>query len=133
MSEKRLFVLAHPEARRRAMNAVAEAPDGFRVQVSPQSRNLEQNALLWVLLTAFAEQLEWPVNGQMTRLAAEDWKDLLTAAYKRETTRVAMGLDGGMVMLGMRTSRMDKTQFAEFLDFVMSVAADRGVEIEVAA
>lgn len=112
------------------MNAVAEAPEGWRVKVEPPSRNLEQNALLWVLLTAFAEQLQWPVNGQMTRLAAEDWKDLLTAAYKRETTRVAMGLDGGMVMLGMRTSRMTKPQFAEFLEFVMSVAADRGVEIE---
>ena len=130
MSDKQLFVLAHAEARRRAAAAVANAPDGWRVKVEPPARNLEQNALLWVLLTAFSEQLQWPVNGQMTHLSPEDWKDLLTAAYKRETQRVAMGIDGGMVMLGMRTSRMTKPQFAELIEFVYSVAAARGVELD---
>jgi len=129
VSEKQLFVLAHAEARRRAVAAVTNAPDGWRIKVEPPARNLEQNALLWVLLTAFSEQLQWPVNGQMTHLSPEDWKDLLTAAYKRETQRVAMGIDGGMVMLGMRTSRMTKPQFAELIEFIQAVAADRGVEL----
>jgi hypothetical protein len=63
----------------------------------------------------------------MTKLSPEDWKDLLTAAYRRETQRVAMGLDGGMVMLGLRTSKMSKREFSEFLDFVHATAEDRGV------
>ena len=128
MSDKRLFVLSHLEARKRAAQAVAEAPDGYRVCIEPPKRNLEQNALLWVWLTAFAEQKQWPVNGAMQQLSPEDWKDLLTAAYRRESTRVAMGLDGGMVMLGLRTSEMDKPDFAAFLDFVQSMAAAHGVE-----
>lgn len=128
-TERKLFVLAHPEARRRAMAAVADAPEGWRVTVQEPTRNLEQNALLWVLLGAFAKQLQWPVNGQMVRLEAEEWKDILSAAFKRETQRVAMGLDGGMVLLGMRTSKMGKTQFGEFLEFVQATAAARGVEL----
>lgn len=129
MSDKRLFVLAHLEARKRAAQAVAEAPEGYRVTIEPPKRNGEQNALLWVLLSAFADQLVWPVNGAMVKLTPEEWKDILTAAYRKETQRVAMGLDGGMVMLGMRTSKLNKRQFAELIEFVQSVAVDRGVEL----
>jgi TRAP-type mannitol/chloroaromatic compound transport system permease small subunit len=42
-------------------------------------------------------------------------------------------LFGGMVMLGMRTSQMSRRAFAEFIDFVQSVAADRGVALETEA
>jgi hypothetical protein len=36
-------------------------------------------------------------------------------------------------MLGLRTSKMGKKQFSEFLDFLHSVAADRGVIVDKAA
>lgn len=132
MSDKRLFILdAHPQARRRCAAFIVEgAPPGYTVTIAPPKRNSEQNALLWVLLTAFSEQLVWPVNGQMVKLEPEEWKDILSAAFKKETQRVAMGIGGGMVMLGMRTSQMGKREFAEFIEFVQSVAADRGVELE---
>ena len=124
------FILAHDLARRRAVAAVAEAAAGYVVTVEEPRRNLEQNALMWVLLQAFADQLVWPVNGQMVNLEAEEWKDLLTAAFRQETVRVAMGLRGGMVMLGARTSKMGKQQMADFITFIQSEAADRGVELQ---
>ena len=127
MTDKRMFVLAHHEARRRAVAAVAEAPEGWMVTVAPPRRNLDQNALLWVLLTAFSEQLKWPVNGAMVQLEPEEWKDVLTAAYRNESQRIAMGLNGGMVILGMRTSQLSKREFAEFIEFIHSVAVERGV------
>lgn len=130
MSDKRLFILAHPEARRRAAQCVAEAPEGWRVTVEPPKRTLDQNALLWPLLECFSKQLEWPVNGRMVKLEPDEWKDILSAAYKQESQRVAMGLNGGMVMLGLRTSKMTKAQFSEFIEFLLSVAADRGVVVE---
>ena len=123
-------ILAHHEARRRAIAAVAEAPDGYAVTIKAPTRNLEQNALLWVLLTAFSEQLKWPVNGEMVLLSPEEWKDVLTAAYRNEGLRIAAGLNYGMVVLGMRTSQLSKRKFAEFIEFVQSVAADRGVTLE---
>ena len=127
-----VYILAHDLARRRAMAAVADAPDGYVIRVEEPRRNLEQNALLWVLLDAFSRQLQWPVNGAMARLTAEEWKDILSAAFKREAVRVAMGLDGGMVMLGQRTSKMGKREFAEFIEFIQAAAADRGVQLDEA-
>ena len=129
MTDKRRFVLAHPQARQRAIECVAEAPDGWTVIVAPPKRSTSQNAMLWPLLECFAAQAEWPVNGRMTKLEAEDWKSILSAAYQRETQRVAMGLDGGLVILGLRTSKMSKARFSEFLEFIMATAADRGVAI----
>lgn len=130
MSDKRTFYLAHAEARRRAVEFVANAPDGWRITAQEPPRNLDQNALLWVYLTAFSAQLLWPVNGAMVTLTPEEWKDVLSAAFRNETQRIAMGLNGGMVILGLRTSRMSKRQFAEFIEFIQSVAADRGVVLE---
>ena len=130
---KQTYILAHPTARQRAVDAVRNAPDGFCVTVAEPSRNLEQNAAQWPILQAFADQLKWPVNGSMESLTAEEFKDILTAAFKRETVRVAMGLDGGMVMLGARTSQMGKREFSEWLDFLHATAAARGVELEEVA
>ena len=129
-ADKAYFVLAHSEARRRAMAAVANAPQGWRITIEPPRRSLDQNSLLWPLLQRFAEQALWPVNGAMVQMDADDWKDVLTAAFRQETQRIAMGLNGGMVILGMRTSKMSKAQFSEFIEFIQSVAADRGVELE---
>lgn len=130
MSTKQRFILAHDMARRGAMEAVARAPAGFVVEVREPSRNLDQNALLWVLLTEFSRQLEWPVNGKMVSLSPDDWKTILSASFRRETQRMTQGVDGGLVMLGARTSQMGKREFAEFIEFIQSVAAARGVELE---
>jgi hypothetical protein len=65
----------------------------------------------------------------MCQLSPEEWKDILSAAFRRETVRVAMGLDGGMVMLGARTSTMGKKEFSEWLDFLNATAALRGVNV----
>ena len=126
---KQVFHLVHDEARRRAIAAVQSAPEGYVVKVSEPVRSLDANAAQWPLLEAFAKQLKWPVNGSMVSLDAEDWKSLLTAAFRRETVRVAQGLDGGMVMLGVRTSKMKKKEFSEWLTFLHATAAMRCVTL----
>lgn len=98
------------------------------MRVSEPTRNLEQNAAQWPILHAFSEQLEWPVNGRLTRLAPEEWKDILTAAFNGEQ-RMAEGLGGGFVFLGTRTREMSKERFSEWLDFLKATAVERGVEI----
>ena len=124
-----VFNLVHQQARQRAIEAVRDAPDGYQVRITEQRRNLDQNAAQWPILQAFAEQLQWPVNGQFCKLTADEWKNVLSAAFTRETVRVAMGLDGGMVMLGLRTSKMGKKQFSEWLEYLHATAADRGVNL----
>lgn len=119
----------HDLARRRAVAAVAESPAGWVVTVKEPTRSLEANAAMWPILQAFSEQLEWPVNGRMVKMTPEEWKDVLTAAFRGEQVRLAMGLAGGVVMLGLRTSKMGKREFSDFLEFLWATAADRGVVV----
>lgn len=128
-ADKQYFRLVHTEARRRAAQACQNAPDGQIVTIAEAGRTLDQNAAQWPLLQAFADQLQWPINGRMEWLLKEDWKDLLTAAFKQETARVAPGLDGGMVLLGQRTSKFGKKQFSDWLEFLNATAAARDVDL----
>lgn len=123
---KQRFVLAHAQARTRAAEAVRLAPDGYAVTVGPVSRSLDQNSLLWPLLTDIARQVRWPVDGDLVLLAEEDWKDLFTAALRRNQ-RMARGLEGGVVMLGSRTSRMNKAEFSDLIEMIYAFGAERGV------
>ena len=124
------FILCHATARANAVKAVQEAPEGYVVQIKEPGRSLIQNSAQWPILQAFSEQLEWPVNGVMQKLSPEEFKDVLTAAFRKETApRLAAGIDGGVVMLGMRTSKMTKAEFSEWLEFLHAVAVVKGVEL----
>lgn len=59
-------------------------------------------------------------------MSPDDWKDVLTANWHREV-RMAAGIDGGVVMLGQRTSKMTKEQMAELIDLMLAFGAERGV------
>ena len=126
---KRVFRLVHAQARANALNCVAEADHGMVVTVAEPTRNLEQNAAMWPILQAFSDQLQWPVNGAMVRMTPDEWKDVLSAAFRKETVRVAMGLEGGMVMLGSRTSKFSVREMSEFLEFLHATAAARDVDL----
>jgi hypothetical protein len=125
--DRQVFVLSHPLARRNAARACAEAPDGFRVEIKPRTRTLDQNALLWSCLTDIAKQVQWPVNGRHEYLTADEWKAIFSASLKQEQ-RMAMGLQGGFVMLGERTSRMSIKQMTELIDLIHAFGNERGVQ-----
>ncbi len=101
------------------------------VTVERETRTLANNAAQWPILNAFADQLQWPINGYMVYMTSEEWKDVLSSAFKQETVRLAMGLDGGVVMLGARTSKFKREDWPDWMAFLESVAADRGVKIPV--
>lgn len=127
MAVLRVFVLSHAGARQRASEFLHRVADGVAVTFKEVNRTSYQNSVQWPILEAFAEQLLWPVNGAMVRMTSEEWKDVLSAAFRGESVRLASGLNGGVVMLGMRTSQMSKREFSEWLDFLQATAADRGV------
>lgn len=129
MSEKRFFRFVSDSARRLAAEFCLTAPDGWVAKFSEATRTLDQNAAQWPILQAFAEQLQWPINGRMEWITDEDWKDILTAAFRQELARVAPGLNGGMVLLGARTSQFGKREFSDWLEFLHATAADRGVVV----
>lgn len=109
---KQSFVLSHDEARRRAVQAVQDAPQGYAVIVKPPARNLEQNALLWALLADVSEEVVW--HGR--KLSPEAWKHIFTSSLKRQD--VVPGLDGGFVVLGLSTSQMSKAEFSDLIELI---------------
>lgn len=122
----RIYILAHQEARRRASAAIFDAPDGYTVTVAAPKRSGDQNARMWVLLGALADQVVW--HGQ--KLSPAEWKDMATAALKQQ--RVVPGIEGGFVVLGTSTSAMTKAEMVELQDFVETFGAEHNVNFEPA-
>lgn len=116
------FILSHAVARQNAAKAVSEAPDGMVVEIKEPTRNLEQNAKLWAMLSEVAQQVEW--YGR--KLSAEDWKHVFTASLAKQD--VVPGIDGGFVVLGKSTSKMSKREFAELIELIYAFGAERGVK-----
>ena len=116
------FILSHDTARQRAIAAVTSAPDGMVVEVKPPTRSLDQNALLWPLLTELSQQVEWYGN----KLTPDEWKDVLTAGLKKQ--KAVPGIDGGFVVIGAHTSKMSKAEFSELVELVYCFGAEHGVE-----
>lgn len=126
--DKRFFRFVHAEARRRAADCCMTAPDGYVAVISEPTRTLDQNADQWPYLEGFSQQRQWPVNGELVWMSAEEWKDVLTAAFEQENVRLAQGLNGGVVMLGSRTSQFGQKKFREWMEFLRATAALKGVE-----
>lgn len=118
---KRIYRLVHAQARQLAAEHCLTAPDEYVVTVSEPTRNLEQNALLWALLSEVSAQVDW--YGQ--KLTSEEWKDVFSASLKQQ--KVVPGLDGGFVVCGQRTSQMGKKEFGELIELIQAFGAERGV------
>lgn len=119
-----IYVLSHPTARKRALEAVQTAPDGYVVTIKEATRNLEQNAALWALLGEISSQVDW--HGQ--KLTPEDWKAVFTATLRK--LRVVPNLDGtGFVALGQSTRKMTKSEFSELIELATAFAVQHGVKL----
>lgn len=79
------------------------------------------------MLRDFSKQVQWQVNGSLVYMDEYDWKDIFTAALKKHN-RVAQGLDGGFVFLGMRTHKMKKHEIIDLIEFMYAEGAERGVK-----
>ena len=125
--DKQVFVLSHPLARRNAVHACANAPEGYRVEIKPKTRTTAQNDMMWSILTDISRQVQFVVNGALVSIEPEEVKDILTAGLKQEM-RMAMGLNGGMVMLGQRTSRMSVRDMTQLIELAHAFGDEKGVE-----
>ena len=124
MSDRRLFVLAHTEARKRAAQAVAEAPEGYVVRIEPPRRNLDQNAALHAKITEISQRMEWCGK----RLDVDTWKRLLVGAWSRaenEPVTMLPALDGnGVEIIFRRTSTLTKRECSDLLEWINAWAAE---------
>lgn len=120
--EKMVFRLVHSTARQLASKACINAPDGFVVEIKPRTRSLDQNAKMWAMLADLSRQVEW--YGQ--RLTSEEWKDVLTAALKKQ--KAVPGIDGGFVVIGARTRNMTIREMSDLVELMYAFGAERDVQ-----
>jgi hypothetical protein len=117
---------------RLAYQCATEMASGAAVEVVlrpvKSRRSLEQNAMLWALLSDVSRQVMWVVDGRETKLDPESWKDIFTASLTKEM-RVAQGIDGGVVLLGRRTSKMTVAEMADLITLIQAFCAERGVRL----
>lgn len=107
----------------RVLEAIAEAPLGARVTLKGPRRTNDQNALMWVLLSAFADQ----VVHCGRKYDAADWKEIFMHALGKELA-FAPSLDGdSIVAFGRRTSLLSKEEMSDLIELIMSEGAKRGV------
>jgi hypothetical protein len=91
------------------------------VEAKRETRSLEQNARLWALLTDVSKQVDWYGH----KLTPEEWKDVFTAALKKE--KVVPGINGGFVVLGQSTSKMSIAEMVELQTLIEAFGADKDV------
>jgi hypothetical protein len=120
---KQTFVMSHDLARRRAMQAVADAPAGYVIQVSEPTRSLEQNARMWAMLADISRQVVW--HGK--KLDTDSWKAVFTASLKKLNVVPNLTNDG-FVVLGMSTSKMSKAEMSELQELMAAFGAEHSVK-----
>lgn len=118
---KRIWKITGEAARKAACREILSAAEGYVVTLAEPTRTLDQNSLLWPLLTEVSKQVDWYGN----KLTADEWKDVFSAALKKQ--KVVPGLDGGFVVCGQSTSRMSKREFSDLVELIYAFGAERGV------
>lgn len=100
---------------------------GHRLElvIKKEKRSNKQNKKLWATLGDISRQVDWYGD----KLSPVDWKVMLTASLRRQ--RAVRGIDGGFVVLGESTSKMDKTEMSELLELAMAFGAQQGVQFAV--
>lgn len=86
-----------------------------------KKRTDPQNNTMWSMLGDVAKQVEW--YGR--KLSAEEWKDVFTAAIKK--LDVVPGIDGGFVVIGAHTSKMDTKELGLIIDTIHLFGSERNV------
>ena len=128
---KQQFHLVNDAIKQNAISYIRDMPvDQKRplvLEIKEPTRTIEQNKKMWPLLKDLSDQVIWFGN----KYDSDDWKDLITAMVaksKKQEQRMAPGLDGGVVMFGQRTSKMNVRQMVEVIEAIYWFGTQQGVQ-----
>lgn len=118
-------ILSSDITRERFCRWVKAAPRNTVASLKGVKRSIPQNARLWAMLTDVAAQAEWAGKKRTTW----QWKDLFSGAVKAASNNleVVPGLEGGFMILGLRTSEMTKAEMADLQTYIEAWGAEHGV------
>lgn len=114
------------QSRQDAARACWMAPVGSTMEIKTDTRNTDQNRLMWALLTDVARQVVWPPESGM-KLTPDDWKLIFMDALNQEMRLVPNASMNGYVNLGRSTSRLSKSEFSDLLELIRAFGAKHEV------
>ena len=105
-----------------AKRLIDAAPVDAVVTVKEATRNADQNALMWALLSDISR-----AKPDGRKHTPEVWKSLFMSACGHEV-QFAQGLDGNPFPVGFRSSRLSVRQMADLITFIQAWGDERGVK-----
>ncbi len=114
--------LVGPSQRATAHRLVDVAPQGAVLNVRPPARSSEQNSLMWCLLSDIAR-----AKPEGRELTTDKWKALFMDAIGIPADWEP-GLNGGVVNVGYRSSRLTKAEMSDLIEQMYSYGTEHGVE-----
>lgn len=115
-------ILNNAMDREKAIAWIRKAPHNCIVTFKKSLRTPPQNDRMWAMLTDVAQQVTH--NGK--RYSPEQWKCLFMHACGYEA-HFMPGLNGEPFPAGFRTSKMNKEQMTELMDFIDAWGTQNGV------
>jgi len=115
-------ILIDAERRNRAHFLIDKAPDGFVVKVGEQKRTGEQNNKMWAMLSEIS--IANP-KGYL-KAAPEIWKCRFLSALGHEC-ETDIGLDGQPYVIGMKSSTLTKSEFAQLIELILAFGAQENI------
>jgi hypothetical protein len=116
-------ILASPKQRDLAVSLIACAPDNAVVTIREATRNADQNAKLWAMLSDISR-----AKPEGRAWVPETWKAAFMHCLGHQV-QFCEGLDGsGPFPLGFRSSRLSKRQFADLITVAQEYGDRHGVQ-----
>lgn len=115
-------ILRGLEQRALACAMIERAPADSVVKISGPTRNLDQNAKLWAMISDVSR-----AKPEGRAHTPEVWKCLFMAACGH-TVQFEMGLDNRPFPIGFSSSRLTKAEFADLITTVAEYGDRHGVQ-----
>jgi hypothetical protein len=115
------IILRGPEQRALAKRLIDAAPVDAVVKIGAAKRSTEQNDKRWAMLPDISRAKP---EGRMH--TPEIWKALFMSACGH-AVQFEHGLDGQPFPVGFRSSRLNKAQMSDLIEFIYAYGAEHGV------
>lgn len=120
------FVLTTQNDRQKLASWAFKLPTNTRVELKEPKRTVDQNDLMWALLTEVSRAVVW--HG--LKLNPDDWKLIFLDALRREV-RIVPNIDNnGFVNLGRSSSDLSKAEFSDLIEIIRAFGAKHGVRFK---
>ena len=114
-------ILRGPEQRALAKRLIDLAPVDGIVKIGDAKRTQEQNDKMWAMISDVSR-----AKPEGRRHTPEVWKALFMHACGH-AVQFEQGLDGQPFPVGFRSSRLNKSQMSDLIEFIYSYGAQHGV------